>query len=530
MHPTDDELRAMATPAQIARHIGMAGPAVDAFFEIVGIDDPDDIAVISFMAALTITQFEQDLADWTWEVDGADGTKLKKKARAKERGQAGIFHRYCRLVAALPASGRDKAPPTTPGESLATLPTASGPGTGAAEEEEPPVEAVAGRAPARNRSPTPDKTVITMTGVKRQIQETKGTVPRTVRPKYIKLSNVIDQNAEQETLPLPKGDEQAAYDHWNDLTGDDPPADVEPTADQLAALQTVVDDGGPPFADFAVWGNRTYRDSRRPKLRGLRPGGDGLWYPVLFAAPENCHVWTQCYDVWRVGVIMLKIILTFITDRYRAKVVYYHGLYGHACWHIIARADQLARENHWERCRRRCAKLHRQGRLPHYDDGNPWGTAMEFLIDDATFWTEHVTLPCTLVAANAAAHTKLSWDSDTSAAAIAPTPAAIMDAPPTRQRDTQQTEDLSQKSDGKYTHNRKGVELCRGYRTGGCLKKDKNNRCAANAGRVHQCDLCLQVHQGNKCSLNKKAEGGGGGGGRGNQRRGAGRGRQGGRR
>ena len=84
--------------------------------------------------------------------------------------------------------------------------------------------------------------MITLTGEKRKIQELK-TVPRTTKPKLIKLSHVIDQNAEQETLPLPKGDEQAAFDHWNDLTGEDPPPDVEPTADQLAALQTVVDEG-----------------------------------------------------------------------------------------------------------------------------------------------------------------------------------------------------------------------------------------------------------------------------------------------
>ena len=125
--------------------------------------------------------------------------------------------------------------------------------------------------------------------------------------------------------PLDKGDEQAAFDHWNDLTGVDHPPDVEPTTDQLAALQTVVDEGGPPHADFAVWGNRAYRDSRRLKIRGLRPGGDGLWYPVLFSAPENCNVWTQCYDVWRVWVIMLQMILTCTTGRYRCKIVYDHG-------------------------------------------------------------------------------------------------------------------------------------------------------------------------------------------------------------
>ena len=125
-HPTHVELKAMSTPALIAHHIGMALPMVNAFFDVLGIDDADDTSMISFMAALTITQFEQGLTDWTWEVDGAEDSKVKKKPRTKERGQAGVFHRYCKLVAALPAGGFDKAPQASPTESTATLPTASG--------------------------------------------------------------------------------------------------------------------------------------------------------------------------------------------------------------------------------------------------------------------------------------------------------------------------------------------------------------------------------------------------------------------
>ena len=105
LHPTPVELKAMSTPALIAQHIGMAGPVVNAFFDVLGIDDADDTSMVSFMAALTIEQFELDLKDWEWEVTGPEDAKVKNKNRAKERGQAGVFHRYCKLVAALPAGG-----------------------------------------------------------------------------------------------------------------------------------------------------------------------------------------------------------------------------------------------------------------------------------------------------------------------------------------------------------------------------------------------------------------------------------------
>ena len=100
-----------------------------------------------------------------------------------------------------------------------------------------------------------------------------------------------------------------AYDVWHTLARDLPPPDVEPSSEQLGAMNTVFVDGGPPDADFAIWGNSDYMKSRRPKLRGLRPGGDGLWYTVQLSARENITVWNQCFELYRTVVIMHEIYL-----------------------------------------------------------------------------------------------------------------------------------------------------------------------------------------------------------------------------
>ena len=65
--------------------------------------------------------------------------------------------------------------------------------------------------------------------------------------------------------------------------------------------------------------------------------------PVELAAPENHAVWKERYEVFRTAAIMLKIMPSATIDEHRAHIGYIVTLYGSACWHIIARADQRGR-------------------------------------------------------------------------------------------------------------------------------------------------------------------------------------------
>jgi hypothetical protein len=54
--------------------------------------------------------------------------------------------------------------------------------------------------------------------------------------------------------------------------------------------------------------------------------------------------------------------------------------------------------------------------------------------------------------------------------------------------------------DGNYTHNRRGVELCRMFQPGECTEKDARGYCAKNGNRRHQCSKCLsELHGAQQC-------------------------------
>ena len=50
--------------------------------------------------------------------------------------------------------------------------------------------------------------------------------------------------------------------------------------------------------------------------------------------------------------------------------------------------------------------------------------------------------------------------------------------------------------DGLLTHNRKGVELCRGFQKGTCKEKDKHGFCIKTGRTRHQCAKCLSEDHG----------------------------------
>ena len=152
----------------------------------------------------------------------------------------------------------------------------------------------------------------------------------------------------------------------------------------------------------------------------------------------------------------------------------------------------------------------REGADNGYDPERPWNSAMRHLILDQVWWNEHVILPCNLVAAHAAAHTKIVWDDvvPTGGTPAVGIPAISSEShagggkPPSRASDDHSRKD----SNGHYTHNRKGVELCIGFGKGSCTKKDKLNRCGSTSSRTHQCGICLQIHP--TCEHDKHVNGG----------------------
>lgn len=77
--------------------------------------------------------------------------------------------------------------------------------------------------------------------------------PSTTPGKKMKAASVLDQLDESEVPLLSQAQLDEACRFHAEITGADPPADAEPTGEQIAALKArVVDGGESPYADFSV--------------------------------------------------------------------------------------------------------------------------------------------------------------------------------------------------------------------------------------------------------------------------------------
>jgi hypothetical protein len=161
-----------------------------------------------------------------------------------------------------------------------------------------------------------------------------------------KVSEVLDQTDEGtfEPLPLERLDELRA--RHVDITGDHPPEDERPTADQLAALGARLRAGRAPFVDLGMWG--PWGD-RHANYRNSSPNifVDGEWCRKLVQGPLNYPAWRQSWRVFRAAMICLGGAIPAVLDAYEAGITFLHDTHGN--WGVLMLADEKARGEHWDR-------------------------------------------------------------------------------------------------------------------------------------------------------------------------------------
>ena len=83
----------------------------------------------------------------------------------------------------------------------------------------------------------------------------------------------------------------AALKRWQVLYGQGqrPPANAEPSIEQLTAIRKLVTDGQPPYTDFALFTPHSNRHIKRRKLDGYRFGENGSLIPFEWYGPANFH-------------------------------------------------------------------------------------------------------------------------------------------------------------------------------------------------------------------------------------------------
>jgi hypothetical protein len=81
-----------------------------------------------------------------------------------------------------------------------------------------------------------------------------GLGPAAPAAKRVKLSSVVDVTAEAEINPFTPEVVRDMFEKYSVARGEPPAPDIEPTAEQLGAVEQLVDSGAPPYADFALFG------------------------------------------------------------------------------------------------------------------------------------------------------------------------------------------------------------------------------------------------------------------------------------
>ena len=350
-------------------------------------------------------------------------------------------------------------------------------------------------------------------------------VPPPNGARALTLNSIVDQSAEDECPPLDAERIDAMFAHYRQLFGANPMEDMEPTADQLSAIQhMVVERKLPPYVDFAVFGPHALRTARKFRLQGLLLGAQGQLFQSEVYGPRCFAQWLSCFQVFKVAAVMMDLISCSALDRYCELIRSYNALYGDACWPLLYQADTRARRELVERIRRRLAgdyeDLHRiamatTGTMPvtDFDPKAPWKTVWAAIPLEYSFWKREVEDPSVMIITKVRAGSFVSGEAPVDQAARGSgqphgetgTPAP---KPPgkKRKRLSQDDRQRNKGSDGFWSTNRRGLKLCAEFQNNACTHPCPHQH-------AHQCKKCLFPSHGfvdHKDSPGGNGKGGGG--------------------
>ena len=291
-----------------------------------------------------------------------------------------------------------------------------------------------------------------------------------------------------EVMPMDEGEIAQAYDMYRQRYGDFPTPDSDVSKDQLSALRQLLMVGAVPYTDFSLWGPFGQRLLRKQTYTAyqLNPT-TGDWLKKEQPGPSSFHEWSKCWKIFRTGMLLLEACDAERLDSYSEMVRNFVGQFGEEAWSFISRADTRLRSEHLDRIRR---ELRTAAQNYGYQEAHPWAACFAAAVRDSDFWQRELTIPATLF---------LSRNKRSEAREPGSPPPARGEATKKRRALRRHAgDDLSKKgSDGKYTHNRKGIEICRLYGEGKCGSSKAQGKCRNN--RSHQCDVCLGPHPSSQC-------------------------------
>ena len=354
----------------------------------------------------------------------------------------------------------------------------------------------------------------------------------------VKMSLILDQSDDTEVPYIPDVDLKEGYKKFFNIFKTMPSPDDDVTIEQLSGLVYFIKNMNPPWADFAIFGPHGQRLMCKLKMSGLRLQPDGTFLNVEYKGPPSYWLWEQCYNILRTALIFLDAAELGPIEAYKERIKKYAMENPPAVWHLIYQADHRMRKEHMERILRRGELAKAKDPTHPFDPSAPWKWVWtEAATGEDKFWKKEFEDPAVLVITHTRkVETSLEGDAAISGDRNVSMTDLLHNAPPImpgihaasssatrplsnptpredkqpkipRKGDYSMDDNLAVYSNGQYTQNKKGLELCNAYKGGDCPQTTGTGRCPKNPDRVHQCCFCLQAHPGSQCPKKKKGGG-----------------------
>jgi len=176
---------------------------------------------------------------------------------------------------------------------------------------------------------------------------------------------------------------------------------VEPSIEQVTAIQHLLKSSAPPYADFSVFGPHSTCMRKRMKLGGLLLAADGSLQKGELFGPSSFADWSKSYKVLATILLMLEQVWPEELDGYHELIKEYACRYGSKGWLTVYQADVRCRQEKMQIIRRRGVELWntdqaaatRAGFNPDF----PWRYVWSNAVLDASFWLREVQEKCILL-------------------------------------------------------------------------------------------------------------------------------------
>ena len=323
--------------------------------------------------------------------------------------------------------------------------------------------------------------------------------PANPEPK-IKLNLLIDPALDSELVRLPQSRIRELFAKYEDVRGDEPSEDVEPTTDQISALSQLFTSDMPPYADFSIWGPYGKRMLGKLQYQAWNFQPDGTWHRRELPGPPTFEHWWLSYRVLRTTTLLLEMAPPEHLDNYGEMVRTFATKYGPTCWWLVYQADVRMRSEHFERLRRAAER----GTDPKikFNPAKPWFNVYKMAIDAKLWWDEHLHQDAVLFLTRVKTAAETMDDGTVQPALQAQ---EGLGAGNTRRRSRsnprprQRAEAFPTDSQGNV-YTRGGVAFCNDYNTPkGCNRKGCRYQ--------HSCKLCRGTNHGqHKCSQGKRVD------------------------